>query len=117
GKLFMGRKRGVHDGLFLQMVAEEDSHALMSVLRVGGTVAVLVIRVFEGMASIGVDFHVDGFADGFHGGGEVVHVVGGDALVEGSEVAEDGGADFFKCGGVGGERSVVDGDGAKLGVI
>lgn len=46
-----------------------------------------------------------------------MHVLGSDALVECAEVAEDGSLNFFESGGIGGERSVVDGDRAEAGIV
>lgn len=104
--------------LFLQVVAEEGAHSVLSVFCVGGAIAgrVLVVGIFEGVSGVGIDFYVDGVSDGLHGGSEFVDVLRGDSFVERAEVAEDGGVNLLKGGGVGGERAVVDSNGAETGV-
>ena len=98
----------------VEMALEKVTHALGGVVCVGWAVAGFIIGVLEGVAGIGIDFDVHRLAEGLHGGGEVVNVLRGDSLIEGSEVAEDGGVNLLERGWVSGQRAVVDGDGAQI---
>ena len=46
----------------LEMVMEKDPHPLGGVFCVGWAVATFIIGVFEGVAGIGINLHVDRFA-------------------------------------------------------
>ena len=80
----------------------------MGIRGVFGTIAGLVIGVFEGMTGVRIDLDVDGNALFPQLGGEGVDTFLGNAVVLSAEVAHHGGLYFAEVRRVCGEGSVVD---------
>lgn len=95
---------------------EKRAHPLLGIAGIGRTVSGFVVGVLEGVTGVRVDLHVHGFALGVHGGGELVHVLGCNPMIERAKVAENGGVNPPESGGVGRERTVIDGHGAQVGI-
>lgn len=108
--------RAFRAALFLKVVVEEDAHPLVGVFVVSRTITTFIIGVLEGVAGIGIFLGIHGFAEGLHGGGEVVDILRGDSLIEGAEVAEDGSMNLLERGGIGRQRTIINGDGTQIGI-
>src|SRR6516165_11405753 len=77
-----------------QVLSEEGSNALFGVGCGFGTVAFLIIGIFEGVARAPIDFDVSAFPGGFHGVFESLNTLGWDALVFGAEISQHRRIDF-----------------------
>lgn len=67
----------------------------------------LIGGIFEGVASVGVDFCVRTFIQRLHGFFKRMHVVRRDTAIEATKISEEQGADLAEFSGICGQRAII----------